>query len=97
MSEHVHHWERENRQGQCGCGQCKLPDPRGLECADCPARLSPGDPGFDDLYEASPWWFDADDDLDVPSRADDVADVVDWLTLIPIIQVPRGGIRFPTS
>lgn len=88
----THRWERENRQGQCTCGQCLLPDPRGLECADCPARLSPGDPGFDALYEAAPWWFDSDDPAENEATGGPVD--VDAMLEIPVISVRRGGIRW---
>lgn len=56
--EHEHVWGRLSRQGQCTCVQCLLPDPRGLECDTCPAELKPGDSGFDEIYEKSPWWWD---------------------------------------
>ena len=54
-----HRWERASRAMQCGCAQCHVDDPRGLDCSDCPARMDPGDPEFDTLYEAAPWWWDA--------------------------------------
>lgn len=92
MSEIVHRWERENRQGQCTCAQCLLPDPRGLDCADCPARLNPGDPDFETLYEVAPWWFDSDGDAE--NEVVDHVDI-DAMLQIPVISVRRGGIQFP--
>jgi hypothetical protein len=52
---HEHRWEREDRQGQCDCGQCHLEDPRGLSCTGCDLQLLPEYDGFDLLYEAAPW------------------------------------------
>jgi len=49
-----HRWERQSRALQCGCPQCHVEDPRGLDCVDCPARLNPGDEDFDALYAAAP-------------------------------------------
>ena len=56
--DHEHVWGRENRQGPCDCGQCRISDPRGLDCDSCQARLNPGDDDFDALYEVAPWWWD---------------------------------------
>ena len=57
-----HRWERNSRAMQCDCPQCTPADPRGLDCAICPARLNPGDPDFDALYDVAPWWYDDGDD-----------------------------------
>lgn len=57
-----HRWERESRALQCDCPQCTPPDPRGLDCTDCSARLNPDDPEFDALYETAPWWWDVEDE-----------------------------------
>lgn len=91
--EEGHRWGRENRQGQCDCGLCKLPDPRGLDCGDCSARLNPADEGFDELYEAAPWWYDLDDDEEV-DRSEPVAPVN---LSLPVITVRRGSIQFPAQ
>jgi hypothetical protein len=94
MSEHEHRWGRENRQGQCDCGLCRLPDPRGLDCAGCSAYLSPGDADFDELYEAAPWWYDVEDDEEQTAAG---PFDIDAALEIPVISVRRGGIRFPSK
>ena len=57
-----HRWERSSRAMQCDCPQCTPADPRGLDCANCPARLNPGDHDFEALYDVAPCWDDDGDD-----------------------------------
>lgn len=79
---------------------CENDGYRILDCGDCGATvLREGDENFEELWAQAPWWHEVDVDGDgVPLMSNEEFNAMmnEALTL-PLIQINRGGIRWPTS